>query len=231
MDPNAAPWRALEQTPSADGSDRPDVPGLARPALVALVAAAILGLIAFALAVGSGSGEVAIDGARPGAVTGASAEASTAAGERIVVEIAGAVLRPGVYRLEPGARVGDLVTLAGGYGPRVDAARAEHDLNLAAPVTDGERIRVPSRDDVPGTPDVPAAVQGGRPDGATTGLVDLNRATASELEALPGIGPVTAAKVIAAREETPFTSVDELRSRGLVGPKTFDTIRDLVAVP
>ena len=123
---------------------------------------------------------------------------------QVVVDVQGAVVRPGVQRLVAGSRVGDAIAAAGGYGPRVDAGRVAAELNLAAPVQDGDRIVVPARGD-PG----PSAANGGRRDGGGSsggGLIDLNSATASELDTLPGIGPETAQKIIDARAEKPFAT-------------------------
>ena len=146
------------------------------------------------------------------------------------MEIVGAVTRPGVYRLPAGTRIGDLVDAAGGYSPRVDVDRASRDLNLAALLADGDQVRVPSRDDAAAATVGPAGTGGGADPAGSGGLVDLNAATSAELEELPGIGPATAGKIIAAREEQPFTTVDELRSRGVLGEKTFEKVRDLVVV-
>jgi competence protein ComEA len=145
----------------------------------------------------------------------------------VVVEVGGAVVRPGVYHLPGGSRVADAIEAAGGYGPRVAADRVAAELELAAPLDDGGTVVVPSRDD---PPVATSADPGGSSGGSSAALVDLNHATAAELEALPGIGPVTAAKIIEARAERPFASVDDLRERGLVGAKTFERLRDLVTV-
>jgi competence protein ComEA len=238
MDESTAPWRALED-PAAHAHDasRPEADGRSRPptwVLTALSGAAILILLAFWLAASSSHGAIVVEGASLAVESaigdrGSSPEPGStgAVGKQLVVDVQGAVVRPGVIHLPGGSRVGDAIAAAGGFGPRVAAERVGRELNLAALLRDGDQIFVPSRDDSA----VPAG-GGSRPPGASpgTGPIDLNHASASELDALPGIGPVTANKIIAARDEQPFASVDELRSRKVVGAATFEKITDLVVV-
>ena len=220
----STPWRALDGAPRSSPSEPGHERGERRrtvATIAAVAGAAVLAVAAFLVA--SDETDPSIEVA-----TGAGASAEPGAEQpvgEIVVEVEGAVVRPGLVRLAAGARVADALAAAGGYGPRVDADRARAELNLAARLEDGARILVPSRDEpAPSTP----SEAGSGP--VEPGLVDLNRATASELETLPGIGPVTAGKIIAAREEQPFATVDDLRTRKIVGAATFEKIRDLIAV-
>ena len=138
----------------------------------------------------------------------------------LVVDVEGAVLRPGIIQLPPGSRVADVVAAAGGYGPDADLKAAAAQVNLAALVRDGQQIVVPGLG-------VPAASAGG---GTIGGLLDLNSASSSALDALPGIGPVSVQKIVAARTEKPFGSVDELVTRKVLTKAQLDKIRDLVTV-
>ena len=148
----------------------------------------------------------------------------------IVVDVAGAVARPGIIELDPGARVGDAIAAAGGYAPDADLDAAADALNLAQRLADGEQVRVPRVGDVvaqapsaEGPASGPAA-SGGSP--TAGGLVDLNAATPEELEALPGIGPATVEKILAARQERPFTSLDDALQRGVIHRGQLEDIRE-----
>ena len=199
------------------------------PAVAGLVGALLIGGVAIAVAVG-GSGSATVIGPETSSVAASESVGGVGVGgAEIVVDVAGAVVKPGLYRLGTGARVGDAIDAAGGFSPRVDVDRVGRELNLAATLRDGDQVRVPSRDDPAAKPGSGRG-GGGSGDGSGPGggVVDLNSATQTELEALPGIGPVTAQKIIAARTESPFRSVDELRERGLVGEKTFEDLRPLV---
>lgn len=235
MDRSASPWHVL------DGSQPPASPSAADPArpvrwplIGGIVVAAGLALVALGLVV-SGPQPQTVIGVGVGELAAAPADASVApaastVATQLVVHVAGAVRRPGLVRLPPGSRVADAIEAAGGLGPRVDAARVDRELNLAAPIADGDRILVPSRDDASGSPASGAAgaASGAASATASPGRVDLNHASAEALDALPGIGPVTAAKIIAAREEQPFRSLDELVSRKVLGQATLTKIKALV---
>jgi competence protein ComEA len=139
----------------------------------------------------------------------------------VLVHVAGAVVEPGVYELLPGARVRDALVAAGG-----PAATADWDaLNLAAPVADGTRVYVPEHGEVvPAGPLDPAADAAVPP-----GPVDLNRATADQLDELPGVGPATADAIVAERERNgPFVGVDDLDRVPGIGPAKIAALRDLV---
>lgn len=153
----------------------------------------------------------------------ASLEPTTPAGMggELIVDVEGGVVSPGVHRLPAGSRIADALEAAGGYAESADLAAAAQVLNLAAALVDGQQVYVP----------VVGALTDGSGGGGSGGLVNLNRATQSELEALPGIGPVTAEKIIAAREEQPFGTLDELVTRDVLTARQRDQIADLVTVP
>jgi competence protein ComEA len=137
-----------------------------------------------------------------------------------------------VYQLEPGGIIDDAVRAAGGFSPDADPVA----INLAQPVYDGMQIYVPSRIEVAATPPVVSSSvgeTGGAPSrlnpGLFAGLVDINRATAAELETLPGIGPSLAAQIIAYREANgPFASVELLLDVPGIGDAKLAAIRELV---
>jgi competence protein ComEA len=164
----------------------------------------------------------------PPPATPAPVATSPAAPTVLTVHVAGAVARAGVYRLDRSGRVIDAVDAAG--GPSADADLDA--LNLAAPVADGERVYVPHAGEIDPAA-VPAGVPAaGDPAAATNrGPVDLNTATADELESLPGVGPATAAAIVDDRTRNgPFASVDDLERVPGIGPAKLAALRDQVTV-
>ncbi len=142
---------------------------------------------------------------------------------RVVVDVVGAGRRPGLYRLEQGSRIADAVARAGGATGKADLAQ----VNLAAPLADGEQVVVPKRG-APGA--APGGAGVGARAGASTGPVHLSTATLEQLDSLPGVGPVTAQKILDYRaKHGAFSSVDELDAVPGIGPSRMDQLRDLVA--
>ncbi|HSB39722.1 MAG TPA: helix-hairpin-helix domain-containing protein [Gaiellaceae bacterium] len=139
---------------------------------------------------------------------------------RVVVDVVGAVRRPGLYRLAQGSRIADAVARAGGASGKADLAQ----VNLAAPLADGEQVVVPRRR-------APGAAVGGPAvgPGAPAAPVQLSTATLEQLDTLPGVGPATAQKILDYREKHgAFSSVDELDAVPGIGPKRLEQLRDLV---
>ena len=142
----------------------------------------------------------------------------------LVVHVVGEVQRPGLYRLRDGARIADAVRRAGGARHGADLAA----LNLAAPLVDGVQVLVPS---LAATEPGAASSSGAGTAGGLAGVaaVSLSSATVDELDELPGVGPITAQKIVDYRaEHGPFASVDDLDAVPGIGPTRIEQLRDLV---
>jgi competence protein ComEA len=153
---------------------------------------------------------------------------ATTAPADVVVQAAGAVRQPGVYRLPHGSRVIDLIEASGGAADDADLQA----LSLAAILSDGQRVRVPRTGE-----ELPASELGGGSPAATgssgvaVGPVDLNAAGIDELDRLPGVGPATAQAIVAHRDEHgPFASVDDLLAVRGIGDARLEALRELVTV-
>ena len=218
VQPAAGPRRWAELLPDTLAGGRVD-PGRA----------GIVGLLLLAL-IGSGVAASMLVRSRPhpvplvATVDAPGAGAPDGQGGEVVVDVTGRVAAPGVRRLPPGSRVVDALEAAGGVLPDTDTAG----LNLARPLRDGEQVLVGV---APVAGSAPVAGAAGSPQGPAGGLVDLNTAQERDLDGLPGVGPVTAGRILAWRESKgPFRSVDQLREVDGIGEATFARLRELVTV-
>jgi competence protein ComEA len=188
------------------------LPGLSRRQLFAAAAGVAVLLVLLVRHLGAG-------GAAAPAVVPVHVAAKPTSTKLLVVDVAGAVRRPGLYRLRSGSRIDDAITAAG--GPTTKAQLAA--VNLAAPVADGEQVVVPGRGAGVAAASPPAA--GSSP----SAPLDLNTATAEQLDALPGIGPVTAQKILDYRQSHgAFHSVAELEGVPGIGAGRLAQLKGLV---
>ena len=193
------------------------LPALSRRQLFGAAAAVAVLLVLLVRHLGGGAGTAAP------AVTPlrTPAPAKPAAAKLLVIDVAGAVRRPGLYRLRSGSRIDDAIAAAGGA-----TAKAQLDaVNLAAPVADGEQVVVPGR----GAGGVAAAASPPAAGSSPSAPLDLNTATAEQLDGLPGVGPVTAQKILDYRQaHGPFHSVAELEGVPGIGAGRLAQLKGLV---
>jgi competence protein ComEA len=202
----------------------------ARPRADAVNATAVNATAVDATGSGTGPGAAPSAGSAPSGASaaGLGASSSSPSAAAVVVDVAGRVRHPGVYRLPAGSRVNDALHAAGGPLPGVQLSS----VNLAAKLTDGQQIAV----GVPGVASAggaPPGVAGGSSGsaGAPGGPVNLNTASLEQLDALPGVGPVLAQHILDWRAaHGQFGSVDQLKDVSGIGPAKFAALRDLVCV-
>ena len=153
--------------------------------------------------------------------------------DEVVVEVAGEVASPGVYSFEVNSRIRDVLDKAGGLLDTADNIWVEKNLNLASKLTDGQKIYIPSRKDTKQSSADNAnhstvyQSTSSTFEGYKQNLTNINTASLSELDKLPGIGPVYGQSII---ESRPYSNVEDLSSKGVLNNSTYDKIKDLVSV-
>lgn len=196
-----------------------------RPALSFTAGVILVAVVAGGWWLGRPGSPAPVEAGIPFATTTPSVTVVSTVPETALVHVAGAVARPGVVALEPGSRIGDALTAAGGPTAEADV----HQLNLAAPVVDGLQVRVP----VEGEKVSPTG-QVARPEldvAGGPGPVDVNTATPAELETLPGIGPALAAAIVEWRSTNgPFAEPGDLLAVPGIGPAKLDRLVDRITL-
>jgi len=183
----------------------------------------LIALVCAVLVIRTSEPEASLPASVP--VTPSSVATTTTTGPTVVVDIGGAVRQPGVYRLSLGSRVVDALERAGGPAEDVDLEL----VNLAAPVTDGQRVWFARRGEVPRA--VGSSGAGSSSSGSVVGPLDLNSATLEQLEALSGVGPATAKAILERRTQLGrFRSVEDLLTVKGIGAAKLDSIRASVVV-
>jgi len=154
--------------------------------------------------------------------------ASLAHVNQIAIDVEGAVINPGVYKLDRDARVQDVLIAAGGLSDKADRGKVAKALNLASKIVDGGKIYVPAVGEVTSVADSSGSSQSSSAvaGDSTSSLININSATEQELDSLPGVGSVTAGKIINGR---PYGSTDELLSKKVVGQSVFGKIKDKIS--
>jgi competence protein ComEA len=138
-------------------------------------------------------------------------------GSQLIVEVAGAVVSPGVYTLDPGSRVADALNKANGVSPNANTIYMQKSINLAAKVTDGQKIYIPTKEETQAVSQVIGV------EISEEGKININTASQSKLEELPKIGPKTAQKII---EQRPYSTLEELITKKVVSQSVLDAIKE-----
>lgn len=146
---------------------------------------------------------------------------------KIAVDINGAVVKPGIYELEAGARYADLISLAGGLSKLVSKEFVAKELNLAKSLKDQDKVYLPFAGEKVSQPQSQSTPGSGSGSSSTTDSIPLNTATAKQLQTLKGVGEVTAQKII---DNRPFTNVSELLSKKIVGEKVYSDIAPQLSI-
>lgn len=147
--------------------------------------------------------------------------------KEIVVDVEGAVMKPGVYRLKRSAIIQDALIAAGGMSSDADREKVAKSMNLASKVIDGSKIYIPSVGEVSGLTSSPSTSSGSSTGDSSSNLININSASENELDSLSGVGIVTTAKII---DNRPYSTVEELLSKKIVSRTVFEKIKDKISV-